>query len=152
MKSERVTQLCPTLWDPMDCSLPGSVIHGIFQARTIPFCRGSSQPREWTQISCIAGRFFYHLSHQESWNIRYDTIKFLEQNTDNTFSDINHSSVFLDPKAIEIKAKINKWDLVKFISFCVAEETINKTKWQPMDGDTFEQGFNFQNIQVAHIT
>ena len=57
-------QLC----DPMDCSLPGSSIHGIFQARTlewvaISFYRGSSQPRDWTRISHIVGRCFYCLSH-----------------------------------------------------------------------------------------
>ena len=49
--------------DPMDCSLPGSSVHGILQARilewvSISFSRGSSQPRNWTWVSCIAGRFF----------------------------------------------------------------------------------------------
>ena len=58
-----VTQQCLTLGDPMDCSLPGSSVHGILQARIlkwvgIPFSRGSSQPRDQTQVSCIAGRFF----------------------------------------------------------------------------------------------
>ena len=52
-------QSCLTLFDPMDCSLPGSSVHGILQARrvewvTIPFSRGSCQPREQTQVSCIA--------------------------------------------------------------------------------------------------
>ena len=48
-------------------------------------------------------------------NIGHDTIKLLEENTGKTFSDINHSSIFLDqsPKAEERKAKINKWDLIK---------------------------------------
>ena len=55
-------QSCPTLCDPMDYSLPGSV-HGIYQARilervAIPFCRGSSWLRDWIRVSCIAGRFF----------------------------------------------------------------------------------------------
>ena len=54
----KVTQLCLTLCDPMDCSP-----HGIFQARilewvTFPFSRGSSQPRDWTQVSRTAGGFF----------------------------------------------------------------------------------------------
>ena len=58
-----ITQLCPTLCDPMDCSQPGSSVHGILQARIlewvgIPFSRGSSQPRGGTQVSYIAGRFF----------------------------------------------------------------------------------------------
>ena len=56
-------QSWPALWDPMDCSLPGSSVHGILQARileevAIPFSRGSSQPRDRTQVSSIAGRFF----------------------------------------------------------------------------------------------
>ena len=52
-----------------------------------------------------------------------DTIKFLEDNTGKTFSDINHTNVFLgqSPKAIEIKAKINKWELIKLTSFCMAK-------------------------------
>ena len=63
-------------------------------------------------------------------NIRQDTIKLLEENLGKTFSDINHSNVFLgqSPKDIEIKAKINKWDLIKLISFCTAKETIYKMK------------------------
>ena len=56
-------------------------------------------------------------------NIRHDTIKLLEESTGKTFSDINYTSVFLgqSPKAIEIKTKISKWDLVKFTSFCTAK-------------------------------
>ena len=57
-----VAQLYPTLWDSMDCSPPGSSVHGILQARilewvAIPSCRGYSQPRDWTQVSHIADRF-----------------------------------------------------------------------------------------------
>ena len=68
-------------------------------------------------------------------SIRHDTIKLLEENIGNTFSDINRSNVFLgqSPKAIEIKAKINKWDLTKLISFCTAKETMNKMKRQPTE-------------------
>ena len=63
-ESEReVAQLCPTLCDPMDCSLSGSSVHGILQARilewvAISFSRESSQPRDRTRVSCIAGRHF----------------------------------------------------------------------------------------------
>ena len=58
-----VAQECLTLSDPMDYSPPGSSVLGILQARTLewaamPFPRGSSRPRDQTQVSCIAGRFF----------------------------------------------------------------------------------------------
>ena len=58
-----VTQSCPTLWDLMDCSQPGSSLHGILQARIlewviIHFSRGSSKPRSRTGVSCKAGGFF----------------------------------------------------------------------------------------------
>ena len=54
---------CVWLCDPMDCSLPGSSVHGVLQARilewvAIPFSRGSFWPGDWTWVSCIVGRFF----------------------------------------------------------------------------------------------
>ena len=63
LRSVSVTQSCPAVCDPMDCSLPGSSVHGILQARTLQWIaisssRGSSWPRDWTQVSCSAGRFF----------------------------------------------------------------------------------------------
>ena len=63
MNWTEVAQSCPTLCDPMDCSLPGSSIHGIFQARVlervaISFSKESSQPRDRTQVSYIADRPF----------------------------------------------------------------------------------------------
>ena len=69
-----------------------------------------------------------------------NTIKLLEVNISKTFSDINHTNVFLgqSPKAIDIKAKTNKWDLIKLISFCTAEETIYKIKRQPTDWEKIE--------------
>ena len=86
VKREReVAQLCPTLRDPMDCSPPGSSIHGIFQARVL----------EWGAIA---------------------------------FSDDP------PPRVMEIKIKVNKWDLIKLKSFCTAKETISKVKKQPQNG------------------
>ena len=66
-----VTQSCLTLCDPMDCSPPGSFVHGILQARVleliaITFSRGSSWPRDRTQVSCIAGRRFTIWATRES--------------------------------------------------------------------------------------
>ena len=71
MKWSEVAQSCPTLWDPMDCSLPGSSVHGIFQARVlewvaVTFSRGSSQPRDQTRVSRIAGRRFTLWSTREA--------------------------------------------------------------------------------------
>ena len=69
-KESEVAQSCPTLCNPMGCSLPGSSVHGIFQARVlawvaISFFRGSSQPRDRTWVSCIAGRCFTILATRE---------------------------------------------------------------------------------------
>jgi len=63
VSESEVTQSCPTLCDPMDCSLPGSSVHEIFQAIVlewiaISFSRGSSQPRDWTLVSRIVDRCF----------------------------------------------------------------------------------------------
>ena len=58
-----VAKSCPTLSDPMNCRMPGSTVHRIAQARvlewvTISFSRGSSWSRDWTNVSCVTGRFF----------------------------------------------------------------------------------------------
>ena len=71
-----VYQLRPTLCDPMDCSQPGPSIHGIFQAGilewvAISFLRGSSQPRDQTQVSCIASRFFTDWARRETMVVGY---------------------------------------------------------------------------------
>ena len=65
-------------------------------------------------------------------NIRQDTIKLLEENTGKTFSDINLTHIFSgqSPRATEIKAKINQWDLLKLTRFCTAKETKKKPKRQ----------------------
>ena len=78
VKSLSPVQLC----NPMDCSPPGSSIHRIFQARVlecvaISFSRGSSQLRDWTQVSCITGRHFnislisLEVWEINQWNTRY---------------------------------------------------------------------------------
>ena len=68
-------------------------------------------------------------------NVRPETIKLLEENIGNTLSDINHSNILYDPppRILEIKAKINTWDLMKLKSFCKTKETISKVKRQPSE-------------------
>ena len=68
-------------------------------------------------------------------NVRSETIKLLEENVSNTLPDINHSRILYDPppRILEIKAKINKWDLIKLKSFCIMKETISKVKRQPSE-------------------
>ena len=89
-----VAQLCPTLCDPMDCSWPDSSVQGIFQARildwvAIPFSRRSSQPRDWTQVSWIAGRFF------TIWDTREAPYMFTESESRSVMSDsLQHHGLY----------------------------------------------------------
>ena len=66
-------------------------------------------------------------------NVRPETIKLLEKNIGKTRSNINHSRMLYDspPRILEIKAKINNWDLIKLKSFCTTKETIIQVKGQP---------------------
>ena len=66
-------------------------------------------------------------------NVRPETIKPLDENIGKTLSDINHSRILYDPppRILEIKAKINKWGLIK--SFCTTKESISKVKRQPSE-------------------
>ena len=68
-------------------------------------------------------------------NIKKETIKLLEENICRTLYDINYSKILCDlpPRIMEIKAKINKWDLIKLKSFCTAKEIISKVKRQPSE-------------------
>ena len=66
-------------------------------------------------------------------NVRPDTIKLLEENIGRTLDDINQSKILYDPpsRVMEIKTKVNKWDLIKLKSFCTAKKTILRVKRQP---------------------
>ena len=68
-------------------------------------------------------------------NVRSETTKLLDENIGKTLSNINHSRILSDlpPRILEIKAKINKWDLIKLKSFCTTKETISKIKTQPSE-------------------
>ena len=79
LKSEsesEVAQSCPTLCDPVGCSLPGFSVHGILQARilewvTISFSRGSSRLGDQIQVSCIGGRGFNLWATREALKMEY---------------------------------------------------------------------------------
>ena len=68
-------------------------------------------------------------------NLRPETIKLLEENIGKTLSDINHSRILYDPspRVMEIKEKVNQWDLIKLKSFFTTKETISKVKIQPSE-------------------
>ena len=68
-------------------------------------------------------------------NVRPDAIKLLEENIGRILYNINHSKIPFDPppREMDIKTKINKWDLMKLTSFCTAKEAINKMKRQPSE-------------------
>ena len=79
-------QFCLALCDPMDCSPPGSPLHGILQARILEWVaisssRGSSRPRDWTCVSCISGidgRVLYHGATWQAWNSKLRAFSFLK--------------------------------------------------------------------------
>ena len=165
------------LWDPLDCSPPGCFVHGILQARILQWVaisssRGSSQPRDQTQVFHTAGGFFtiwatmqaLHTKINSKWikdlNVRPETIKLLEKNTGRTLDDIYQSKILYDspPRVMEIKAKINKWDLMKLKSFLHSkgnykqgEKTTLRMGENNSKGNNW-QIINFQNIQAAHTT
>jgi len=68
-------------------------------------------------------------------NVRPEAIKLLEENIRRTLDAINQSKILYDPppRVIGIKTKVNKWDLIKLKSFCIAKETISKVKRQPLE-------------------
>ena len=68
-------------------------------------------------------------------NVRPETIKLLEENIGRTLDDIDQSKMLYDPppRVMEIKTKVNKWDLIKLKILCTAKETISKVKRQPSE-------------------
>ena len=84
MKWKLFTQSCPTLQPRGLCIVPGSSVHGILQARVlgwvaISFSRATSQPRDWTHVSCIVGRFFTVWATRQAHQKAKVAVKFLQQ-------------------------------------------------------------------------
>ena len=77
-----------------------------------------------TPCTKINSKWIKHL------NVRPETIKLLEEHIGRTLDDTNQSNILYDPppRVMEIKTKVNKWDLIKLIHFCTAKETISKVK------------------------
>ena len=79
-----VAQSCPTLWDPMNYSLPGSYVHGVLQARILEWISlsssRSSQPKDWTQVSFITGDFLYPETPEKVKNTGVGSLSLLQGN------------------------------------------------------------------------
>ena len=93
-------QLCPTLCDPMDCSLPGSSVHGIFQARILEwvaifFSRESSQPRDQTPGLPHCRQMLYHLSYQPRQHIKKQRHYFAKKCPSNQSYGFSSSQVWM---------------------------------------------------------
>ena len=136
-----VTQLCPTLCNPIDCSPRGSSVHGIFQARILvwvanPFSRRSFQSRDWTQVSCIAGRFFTiwatgtcHSPPRPpppAANVQVQLTVISHKDTAVAFQPTSLLLFFLHPQSIWTQQP--KWFFLKISSSCLSSH-LKTTQW-----------------------
>ena len=93
-------------------------------------------------------------------NVKPKTIKLLEENIGRTLDNINQSKIIYDPppRVMEIKTKVNRWDLVKLKSFCTAKKTISKVKRQTSEwekiirNETTDKGLISKIYKAAHTT
>ena len=92
--------------------------------------------------------------------VRPETIKLLEENKGKTLDHINQSKILYEPppRVMEIKTKVNKWDMIKLKSFCTANETISKVKRQPSEwekiiaDETTDKGLISKIYEQPHTT
>ena len=119
-----VTHLCPSLCDHMDCSSPGSSVHGILQARilewgAIPFSRGPS--RDQTQVSCIAGRFF------TVWATRETCLFILLHLTFCYAIFINHR--LNHAPSLQVSVKFSSWNKNSLEKMWIRSNIYDKVLW-----------------------
>ena len=145
-----VAQSCPTLCDPVDCGPPGSSVHGILQARilewvAISFSRGSSQLRDWTQVSRIAGRRFNleYITRNTGLDEAHAGIKIAGRNINNLrYADdttlMAESEEELKSLLMKVKEESEKAGLKLNIQKTKIMASGPTTSWQMEDGETME--------------
>ena len=132
MKESEIAQSCLTLCDPMDCSLPGSSVHGISQARilewvAISFSRGFSRPRDRTQVSGIAGRHFTVWATRKCWRESKIMWRFLiTQGTGDPIPFIIQGPIHMDQYTVQYIH--NTYNMILFLKFN-GRERENKRKF-----------------------
>ena len=115
-KESEVTQSCPTLCDPVDCSLPGSSIHGLFKARVlegvvISFSRGSAWFRDRTRVSHIAGRCFTFWATREAHRF---------QRWDKLYHRLTNPHIYWQDTAMFVSYTFKK-SVIKLWLFCQSD-------------------------------
>ena len=105
---------CSTLCDPMDCSPPGSAVHGILQARILELVvissfRGSSQPRDWTCVSCIGRQILYHWT---TWEVPSQGHELSKDKLQLCLPTVKHMGHLIHQEGLLIEMKKNKIILI----------------------------------------
>ena len=117
-----VAKLCLTLCDPMDYSPPGSSAHGLFQARVLQWAaisssRGSSQPRDWTHVSCISCTVRQILDHWATWEA-HSTLTLQQKADKNTPEWVwpDSNKTFYPDTTMEISSNFHlAWNIILLI-------------------------------------
>ena len=156
MKWSEVAQSCLTLCNPMDCSPPGSSIHGIFQARilewvAISFSRRSSRPRDWTPVSHIIGRrFTVWATREERFSLFHIVTPFFswepkkeENGGKDAKSFFSHTNLFRVHFCVFSHGWGSKWSRRKAVRFLII-------CWSSVPGFIFVNFTFFWALQVLY--